>query len=149
MFDFILSWFHSTGGAYGYTVCIIFTLGELLITQLYPFNWNLELPQYDYNAEMHSQAYVNYTIVFPNSHPSPTVMRFRERESAPQVKLQPYRGDFILGYGLPSNDTQVPIAISLPCPPLTCLCLSSEFQWLVKFARKYSNEQIKHLHSAS
>lgn len=45
-------------------------------------------------------------------------MRFGERESAPQVKLQPYKGDFILGSGLPSNDTQVLIAISLPCPPL-------------------------------
>lgn len=45
-------------------------------------------------------------------------MRFRERESAPQAKLQPYRGDFILGYGLPSNDTQAPIGISFPCPPL-------------------------------
>ena len=47
-------------------------------------------------------------------------MRSRERESAPQVKLQPYEGDFILASGLPSNDTQVPIRSPFPCrvPPL-------------------------------
>lgn len=89
--------------------------------------WNLpntiKMPRCIVNITCITQSYF-----FFSSHPSPTVMRFREHESAPQVKLQPYEGDIILGSGLPSNDTQVLIRSPFPCPVFPLACLSREFQ---------------------